>query len=272
MIEPGWYRMSSEIYHATEALSHSGIVRLRISPAHYRVPVEPTKAMEFGSAFHTAILEPEVFADKYTTRPEGLDGRTAAGKAWMAANCSKTILSHEDGQKIEGMRQALKESRAVQDLLCDGEPEVSGFWYDPQYPDLLCKIRADWLNRGKRILVDLKKCTDARRDKFMSDAWKYGYTVEAGWYLYGASQITRIEHREFYFIAVESESPFGVQVHPAGEDFIQEGLIECQKMIEVYRECRATNHYPCYPDVIQPPLSIPTWAKKRTTFENPIFD
>ena len=55
-----------QVYHSGEAISHSGIVQLLKSPEHYLQyktgSVAPTPAMEFGSAFHGFILEPEVFS------------------------------------------------------------------------------------------------------------------------------------------------------------------------------------------------------------------
>ncbi|MFA6120877.1 MAG: PD-(D/E)XK nuclease-like domain-containing protein [Sideroxydans sp.] len=61
-------------YHAGEEISHSGIVKLLKSPEHYLQyksgEDEPTPAMEFGSAFHSFILEPELFAAVYSVVDE----------------------------------------------------------------------------------------------------------------------------------------------------------------------------------------------------------
>ena len=63
-----------QVYHSGEAISHSGIVQLLKSPEHYLQyktgSVEPTPAMEFGSAFHSFILEPEALFKRLCARAE----------------------------------------------------------------------------------------------------------------------------------------------------------------------------------------------------------
>jgi hypothetical protein len=206
-------------------------------------------------------LEPERFRQEYVEKPEGMSFATKEGKAWRALNDDKAILSHEDSESIRGMAATIRNCKTAMDLLINGEAELSGFWNDPQH-GFLCRLRMDWINKEKRVIVDLKKCTDARPEKFTADAYKFGYGIEAAWYLYGVSQITRIEHRDFFFIAVESDPPHGVQVYRAEDEMIVEGLKECNRMIEVYRECRETDVWPCYPDELKP-LSLPGWVKRR---------
>lgn len=77
------YHMPAEQYHATVALSKSGLDQFQRSPAHYKAWLEgakeePTPAMVFGSAFHCAVLERDEYAKRYVIF-EG-DRRTKAGK------------------------------------------------------------------------------------------------------------------------------------------------------------------------------------------------
>ena len=63
--------MPAAIYHGTKALSKSGLDQFRKSPAHFRAwqdgttKNESSPALEFGTAVHMAILEPELFAKSY---------------------------------------------------------------------------------------------------------------------------------------------------------------------------------------------------------------
>ena len=59
--------LSNRDYHAHPAISKSGLDLISRSPAHYRyrAPKEPSRAMEIGTAIHTALLEPDRYAAEY---------------------------------------------------------------------------------------------------------------------------------------------------------------------------------------------------------------
>ena len=66
-------KMSNAEYHALDYVSKSHLDEVNKSPFHYwdkyinpnRVIQEPTKQMILGSAFHTLVLEPELFDKEY---------------------------------------------------------------------------------------------------------------------------------------------------------------------------------------------------------------
>src|ERR1700739_7402 len=78
-VEPGIYPdMTNEHYHRSLAISRSGIMKFLESPYKYwadyinpnRPPKRTTAAMQFGSAFHTLLLEPQKFSDEYIVEIE----------------------------------------------------------------------------------------------------------------------------------------------------------------------------------------------------------
>ena len=76
----GLLSMSAEAYHGNKvAVGHSSLVRIMRSPAHFQEyvtnPPEPSAAMAFGTAVHSAVLEPAAFASEYAVFDESqLDG------------------------------------------------------------------------------------------------------------------------------------------------------------------------------------------------------
>lgn len=66
---PGLVEMPADEYHAHPALGHSALIKLLRSPAHYlqyrSEPGKDTPAKAFGTAFHSAVLEPALFAAEY---------------------------------------------------------------------------------------------------------------------------------------------------------------------------------------------------------------
>ena len=86
--------MPADEYHSDPAVvGHSALVSLLHSPKHYYADLQRgrkvTPAMEFGTAFHTQVLEPERFAVEFVVKPK-FDLRTTVGKensaAWDAEN------------------------------------------------------------------------------------------------------------------------------------------------------------------------------------------
>jgi hypothetical protein len=119
-MKPGIYvsrELSNEEYHAdTSAISKSGLDLVHRSPAHYYAakldpdrPAEKkdTPALRFGRAFHTLVLEPDLFFQEYAVLPEKVDRRTKAGKeAWAEFEAElggREALTAEDGQRLGAM-------------------------------------------------------------------------------------------------------------------------------------------------------------------------
>lgn len=133
--------MSNADYHASGALSSSGLKVLARSPLHFwdaylnpeRQPDQPTEAMRFGTAVHTLILEPGQFKDRYARafdpaeHPDAL--RTAdeirdAIKA-LGAKPGKTkaemveqlLVMQPDAQVLDVLQQAHAEANAGRELI-----------------------------------------------------------------------------------------------------------------------------------------------------------
>ena len=107
----------SEVYHATDAISHSKLEVFRRRPALYHrkyvmkvVPDADSSAFAIGRATHAAVLEPQPYGTLYARRPDGIDRRTKEGKAaweqFAQANVGKTILDGEDFALVEQMLEA----------------------------------------------------------------------------------------------------------------------------------------------------------------------
>jgi hypothetical protein len=97
---PGIYRgVPMHVYHAWDAVSNTRLSHLRRSPAHLQAyiaePPADTVSQVVGRAAHTAILEPEQFADifcvaeqctatKKRRRPVHERGHAIPSRPWLA--------------------------------------------------------------------------------------------------------------------------------------------------------------------------------------------
>jgi exodeoxyribonuclease VIII len=254
--------MAAEIYHGTKALSKSGLDQFRKSPAHFRAwqdgiaTIESTPAMEFGTAAHMAVLEPEKFIARYT-RFTG-DKKTKDGKAaWQAIiDSGKTPLTQDQWDSVNGVAAAVLAHPAAAELIAgiDREHfEVSCF---DNWMGVKVKARIDGLN--KDYIIDLKTTQDASPHAFAKSIAQFKYHVQAAWY----QTITKVDR--FVFIAVEKEAPYGVACYELDQQAIDLGVSIIEETLPMFRECQALNSWPCYSSTTQT-LSLPAWASRPET-------
>jgi len=283
---PGWYNVSEKDYHTRAGLSKSDMSLLLRSPAHYKYgEKEETKAMTFGSAFHMAILEPHKMGERYLVLPEG---ETLAKKFGIALKQK----AEEEGKEI--IRQAeinsFREMRRVLmgipffAMAMDSDPkfELSGYWeevvvYDEKEDKrrkILCKMRPDIINAWPICaIVDLKSTEDARSGPFFRVADSKGHQIQAAHYLKGAETLTNEPYKDFYFIAIERDTPHGVQVYhvdtqaPDHSAYVQDGQKQREKAMKIYAKCLNDNSWPCYSTDVQQ-MDLPNWKKFKPRRES----
>jgi len=248
-------------YFAHPGINCSGLKQILRSPMHYKAsleqPFKETNAMQIGSAVHCAILEPNRFYFDYTIAPAGLDKRTKEGKSQWAdlVASGKIILSSDEAASISDMAEAVKAHPTASRLLAQGSAEVSVF---TEIDGIPAKARIDWLIPGSAI-VDLKTTDDASPEGFARSVAKYGYDMQAAWYLDCAEQAELGVGDNFIFIAVEKSPPYAIGIYALDAASVQVGRAKCRKALNMYRYCTEYNDWFGYsPDLIT--LSLPRWA------------
>lgn len=251
-------------YHAGEEISHSGIVKLLKSPEHYlQYKIggdEPTPAMEFGSAFHAFILEPEVFASQYVLAPKfdkrTKDGKEAAAK-WDEENQGKTALAADQMDALTAMRESVFKHGGAAGMLVTGEAESSLYWTD-EITGLKCRIRPDWLFDGG--MADLKSCVSASKADFAKAVANLGYDIEAAFYVDGMKAVTG-KSVDFFFIAVEKTAPYTTACYKASQEMIEIGRAKYRGGLELLKWCQENKQYPGYqPNGEIETIDLPRWA------------
>lgn len=133
----------------------------------------------------------------------------------FAQNADKVLFKPEDWARIYGAAESLRSEPLVQDILRDGQAEVSLVAKDPE-TGIRLKCRVDWL--APKVTLDLKTFTQKRGksiDKSVTDAiWYESYYVQG--YIY--QLIRRIalgenhNDSEFVLAFVESDPPHEVRL------------------------------------------------------------
>jgi hypothetical protein len=224
--------------------------------------------MEFGSALHTALLEPDIFARDYVVAPK-FDrrkmGDNAAAEAWEAENAGKTALTADQMAAIEQMVASIRAHAGAARLLSNGLAEMAVFWVD-QETGIECKCRPDWLvtmeDRPDWItaIVDVKTCRDASADGFARAIATLGYDVQAAFYQDGLKALIG-RAVPFYFIAIETEAPYAVASYKASDRMIEVGRSKYRAALELLRWCMDNDRWPGYqPSGEVEVIDLPRWA------------
>lgn len=275
LIKSGFLKLSSEKYHSGPGIGSHGLMEMLRSPAHYQhmrvtgVGRKPTPAMEFGTLFHFAVLEPEEFKRRARMEPE-CDKRTTKGKEtyqqWLA-DCppDALIVSPKNHDRLMGMLTKIEETTVAKNLIMGpGLREHSGYWIDKE-TGVLCRIRPDLLTSDGE-LIDVKSTTDARPGPFSHDIAANEYDLQMAFYREGVFNITGKHPTACTYFAVESDGSFGIGLHYASSEILARGERLFRKALSLYRDCLDKNVWPAYPDKITK-IYLPDWARKQEEIE-----
>jgi len=241
--------MEADNYYSIQAVSQSAIKAFLQSPRAYKRFLEgcatATKSMGIGTAIHMAILEPAKFLECYAC-PEFGKNATAAFKA---ANEGKEVLSYTDYQKCVDSAAEVKKQAETNPLLktlfsTPHEVEKAHFWTDRDF-DIECKAKMDMVAKNGTFILDIKTCQDASFEQFPRDFRKYGYGLQAAFYLAGHSANTLpnisemgvIVPTDYYILAIESSSPHNLCLYKVLPETITRGTELYKDTLDAIKRC-----------------------------------
>lgn len=237
-------------YHAdTSRISKSGLDLINKSPLHYwhrylnpDREQESTPALEFGSAFHLALTEPDIYADRYAVFNG--DRRTNAGKAAYQEliDAGRQIIKQDDADTISRMRDAVYRYPRLVDALQHGKHEQTFTWKD-SHTHAPCKMRLDTLHNN--VVFDWKTTEDASPMAFRHSVRKYRYHVQNAFYMHGLAE-NGIHINAFYFVAIEKSAPHGVGIYELPHEAINEGMQAYEANLVTYMRCLSSGRWNGY--------------------------
>ena len=255
--------VENKVYRAWKAASNSDLSIIKnFSPMHMHYkrtnPPEPTPALAFGSALHTAVLEPHKFSEEYvvagqcnalvksTGRPCQNDGSVLCGSHWYCRTKGHApgpdesgelkVITQDDKEKINNIVQAISFHPAARGLIeSPGDNELSAVFNHAENGQL-CKLRADMWRPEWEAIVDVKTTENASREEFERSLTDYGYHRQAAFYLDGLNA-NGIPAKYFALIVVEKSAPYGVAVYRLMEDAIDAGREQLKRLVRIYKNC-----------------------------------
>lgn len=265
-ITEGVFDMAASQYFASDAVSNSDLkwIAPPYTPAHFRafkagqIERTETEAMRIGTLTHRCILEPDKMSGSYVVKPEGFDGRTSAGKAWVKEQGENLILSKDHADMIARMVESVWKHTEAKALISGSNREKSLFAQDGE---LWMKGRVDCLTKGGNIIADLKTCELSDLDSVEASIFKYGYYRQAAYYLRLANMLG-LEKSRFVFIFVEKTPPHCVACYSLGDTALQAGEAEIEASLSLLKFCKENDRWPGREGGINE-ASLPNWAMKQ---------
>lgn len=149
-----YFNLPEVVYFAEQRLDFTGISALLKSPTEYwfssrlnpLFEEKKTPAFFEGKIYHTLILEPDEFANRYVVEPDSvakMSRKSSAYWAW-AQGQKKQIIKADLAEKIANSLLYLGNPGQVLDseIFKQGHPEVSILF---EYRGVACKARIDYL-------------------------------------------------------------------------------------------------------------------------------
>mgnify|MGYP003145821702 CR=1 FL=1 len=260
-------QISAAEYHSMKAVNQTLIKEILRSPAHAHAYLNagksPTPAMCLGTAVHASILNPENFDNEVIVQPK-INRRTKDGKAqyekFMQTSGDRAVIKADQAANCVNVTAAVNRNKTAQDLLANTGREETYLWEDDK-TGLVCKARIDAIK--DKTVIDLKTTADASPNGFARSVAKFGYHIQAAFYIRAASGMRAFDAWKdgwrFNFIAVETNKPYAVACYTLDRTAVLEGERQVDKALGVWAESTLLDTFCGYPDEIKE-LSLPSWA------------
>lgn len=285
---PGSYDLSISDYHRQccdgPSISSSGLRKIREkSPAHFwhesdlnpnYEPQPATKALNFGKAAHSLLLESKLpdaefavapFAGNYASNEDGW--KAGEKRDWKTEQeaAGLTVVSQDDLKVIADMAEVLGKHPLVRDGILKGDIERSLFWKpdfadkDGVVPDVWLKARPDVVPHDT-IIADYKTAEDASVGKMVRVVADRGYHMQLALMADGIENVLGRKIEQAALIVQEKKPPYVVAVRFLHQSYLIAGRMEYRAAVHQFNECLKRNEWPGYPDA---DLHVPGWLEKK---------
>jgi hypothetical protein len=272
----GWHlNQPAHEYHDHPALGSGDVKKAGVSPAHLAAkfdtpewlkPNFDTPALEFGRAFHEALLEPDVFKRNYAISPKHFDDYRLKDakdflKGFEADAGGRSVLKYSEGWLIDRMLAACYALPKVKTLLeSQGHCEASLYAQNPEHT-LALKGRTDKVIPEFGWFMDAKTMAELSPKTLKTALLDYAWHVQAAHYLHVGELVDGPDvWNQMVFLCVEKKPPFTACLAVLDSDTLQIGK-------QIHKKCLQNAakffHEDCtdgsMPEVAD--LILPEWAR-----------
>lgn len=272
----GRYAIGIEAYHHDPKLcdgpsiSASGLKQIAECPAKFwafsclnpkRIERKDSKALDLGRAAHALVLGEPEFASHFVISPFD-DFRPQKARDWRDEQ-TLTILKAEDFETVRAMADAQRASPVVMQSFEKGDAEISLIWKDKE-TGIWLKSRPDWLPHDptQRFLADYKTAVSIEPRKLSSDAFKFGYPVQAALQMDALTAVLGIKNPcGICHVVQEKEAPYLADVRMFAPEHLDYGRMIYRKALRTFADCLASGKWPAYSESPQY-FHTPAWVAR----------
>ena len=266
--------MPMEEYHARSARSASNLIvqadsNCELSKYEKDTQVEKISTPLFeGTGIHTSIqAEVEEEIDKeYAIAPD-VRKNSKAWTQWFEEECGDRMPCPETQMKMfKGCREASRSHSESRLFLENGFMERSGFC---ELMDVQVKARPDidcaHVPASKRFpcLVDIKsrRKRQASKAAWTKDFFNYHTYLQAGLQILVWRQLG-VEVDDYYYILIEKEPPYQVNVVPLGSEWIHESIFQVNQELNKWKKWLSDGSPKSY-GLNQSPMIVEPWMQRK---------
>lgn len=290
-----YYGVPAQEYHAWGAMNHSTINGFHESAAmgvHELTNPKDSADLDFGNAFHTRFLEPDLYSDQYVVfdpangpinKSTGNPYKKGSQKFdnWAmefreSLDDGQQMISIEDADTIERMIESIKSNPNALGFATGGykKREMCVVWDEVfsvrgELVSVRCKARIDtYIDKlGEPInmpaMMDLKSARSANYENFQRAVWDRGYHRQMAWYLRGlhrAGMMPMIHDHAAMILACEKTPPYQCALYYINHASLMQGIHEAKDNALAYLTWRIYGDAPGLPEKPRP-ISIPAWQQ-----------
>lgn len=266
--------LSNAEYHARPEISSSDVKLVAAkSVAHWKSKVwKRSTAFDIGTAVHAMVLEPHL--DLIVRGPEDRRGNKWK-EAQLAADLDgKVLLTEQDYDQASAMAASIKSHPVLAGWMdMQGFVAEASFFARDAIVDIDIKCRPDGYIPAHGIVFDIKTTQDASPDGFPRELRRYGYDLQAAFYL-RCLQYAGYDAKNFYFVCVEKEPPYAVGIHVLDLDYLSMADMKVSATLEKISAAIVTDRYTTGWPLINH-ISLPRWQSgepEADAFEDPAID
>lgn len=237
-----------------------------------------TDALIVGRAFHTLLLEPELFERDVTILPMGFNLSRKADKATYAGlisdNPDGTIIRHHAGEQIKKMAESCKMHPLYDEIMRPGSREITIRYFQPTSAgDVLCKARIDWLiNDGgaAHTIIDVKTTKDTPSDSNMSKTiFNYGYHRQAAMQLRAIGLGPHQSKLDRYiWLFQQNVPPYDTAFKLMSDDMRHDAMSDVDAYTLRYKIASDSGRWPGVSSELEE-IDLPSWASDDTIIRDP---
>ena len=220
-----------------------------------------TESLAFGSIWdqwHTGdigkiITRPSTYHDAKTGEEKPWHWASKVCKAWQADHAEYTVISSDDATRLRLMNNRIPP--AILDRIQESDHQAV-FRVNQGHFEAQCKVDL-WQSS---IMRDIKT-TSAPLEQFASQAIKFGYHIQAGWYRWIVQELGG-DLLPFEFIVTETMSPYRTMLFQPDAAWLEYGDSEAQRAVSILSHCARTGDWSDTRPHIHT-LSLPHWLNKE---------